>query len=115
MKMKSYAQRLSEKKSDFVICFDPTFEVNEIESFAENGRVLKRSSVKVRDNREVMAQYNPDDFRIENLNAVGAMHDAKRYTLNPSTMEMMDAVNNGFEVLNDIVDMSSDLNNSNND
>lgn len=108
--MISFSQRMMKKSNDYVGSYDPCFNVIAQESFAENGRVLKRSVVKTSDNSEIMAQYSPDDFRIENLVAVGALQDGKRYTYNPSRIEMMDAVEKGFTVLNDIVDNNNDKN-----
>lgn len=104
MKMLSHAQRLMKKDNRYVGDYNSAYEVYANESYAENGRVLKRSVVKNLDNAEVMAQYSPDDFRIENLVAVGALQKDKRYTYNPTTMEMMDSVGLAFDILSDIAD-----------
>lgn len=109
--MISHAQRMM-KKSNYVGTYEPTYEVIDTETFAEKGRVLKRSVIKTLDLSEVMAQYSPDDFRIENLAAVGALQDNKRYTYNPSRMEMMDNVDKAFDMLNTIAD-NNNVNNVN--
>ena len=110
--MISHAQRMAKKSNDFVGSYDPTYEVFAEETFAQDGRVLKRSVVKKMDMSEFMAQYSADDFRIENLAAVGALQDNKRYTYNPSTMEMMDNVGAAFDYLTDVVD-NNNVNNTN--
>lgn len=104
MKMIPHSMRLMKKSNSYVGDFNPCYEVMADETFAENGRVLKRTAVKTLDMSEVMAQYSPDDFRIENLVAVGALQDGKRYTYNPTTLEMMDNVDTAFNILNDIAD-----------
>lgn len=104
MKMISHSTRLMKKSNRYVGDFNPVYEVMSDETFAENGRVLKRTAIKTLDMSEVMAQYSPDDFRIENLVAVGALQDGKRYTYNPTTMEVAENVENAFNILNDIVD-----------
>lgn len=108
--MISFSQRMMKKSNDYVGSYDPCYEVISQENFADKGRVLKRSVVMTTNNADVMAQYSPDDFRLENLVAVGALQDGKRYTYNPSRLEMMDAVDKGFTVLNDIVDNNNDNN-----
>ncbi len=105
MKIKSYYQRLFSAPEPYIGEYEPTFEVMSQENFVENGRCLIRSCVKTVDNAEAMSQYSPDDFRMENVIAVGATMDGKRYQYVPSRMDMMDAVNNAGEILNDIVDM----------
>jgi len=106
--MISFSQRIMKKRNDYVGSYDPRYDVISQETFADKGRVLKRSVVKTADNAEFMAQYSPDDFRIENLVAVGALQDGKRYTYNPSRIEMMDAVEKGFAVLNDIAENNNE-------
>lgn len=109
--MISFSQRMSKKNNEFVGSYDPRFDVITQESFSDRGRVLQRNVVKTTDNAEFMAQYSPNDFRIENLVAVGALQDGKRYTYNPSRLDMMDKVDSAFEILNDIAD--NNVNNTN--
>lgn len=111
--MISFSQRMKKKNNEYVGSYDPRFDVIAQETFSEKGRVLKRSVVKTTDNAEFMAQYSPDDFRIENLVAVGALQDGKRYTYNPTRLDMMDAIESGFDILTDIADMNNNVNNTN--
>lgn len=110
--MISHSQRMMKRSNGFVGSYDPTYEVFAEETYADNGRVLKRSVVKKLDISEFMAQYSPADFRIENLVAVGALQNEKRYTYSPSTMDMMDSVNDVFDILTDIAD-NNNVNNVN--
>lgn len=102
--IKSYYQRLFSAPEPYIGEYDPVFEVLSEENYVDNGRCLKRKVVRTVDNREVMSAYSPDDFRIENLVAVGADKDARRYQYTPSTLEMMDSVNTAGEILLDIAE-----------
>ena len=100
----SHSARLMQPHETFVGEYDSTYEVMSEEPFVDNGRCLRRSVVKTVDNKEIMSQYSPDDFRIENLVAVGAFKDGKRYTYNPTTLEAYDTLDSALEVIEDIYD-----------
>ena len=108
----SHAQALFRKNDGYVGKFDPTYEVITMENVSDGKRCLKQSVVTLRDNSVEMAKYDVADFYLENLAAVGALQDSKRITLNPSTMDMIDAVDNGFEILNDIYDYNNNTKNT---
>ena len=115
-KIVSHVQALFRKSNDYVGEFDPLYEMAVTEVSAEKGRVVKKTVVKTIDAREEMAKYDANDFRLENLMAVGALHDEKRFTYSPSTMDMMDVVNGGYEHITDIdAALAADNNNDNKD
>ena len=113
-KIVSHQEALYRKSESMPGVYDPVYEVITNESYVDNNRVLKRSSVVEKDNSVEMSKYHAEDFYLENLVALGALQRDKRYTLNPSAMDMMDAVENGFEILDDMVQMSSDIENNDN-
>ena len=108
MEMISYFKAVYSHRDPVEKFYDPSYEVNSVETFAENGRLLKRSVVAVCNNAEVMSQYNPNDFKIENLEAVGAIGSLKNSKLNPTNIEAIDSVNDFAEYMNDLADLNND-------
>lgn len=110
--IKSYVNAVYSHRDPYDKFYNPAYEVQSVETYADNGRLLKKSVIAVRDNAVEMSQYNAVDFKIENLEAIGAVGSLKNSKLNPTNLEAIDSVDEFAEFMNDVADYNE--NNVNN-
>lgn len=83
------------------VVFAKPYEVYDDEEVVDNGRVVKKSVIKVERPSERFAGMKASDFALENIIAAGAVDMLKPVVLHDANLDMVDQIDG---TLNDIMD-----------
>lgn len=101
LKNVSHFERMCTPQSYDPVVFAKPYEVCDDEQVVDNGRVVKKSVVKVERPSERFAGMKASDFALENIIAAGAVDLLKPTVLHDANLDVVDEIDG---TLNDIMD-----------